>query len=207
MTAAIESSNKEQEGGHADNGDNEWQAEAVLVGFWWSFPPQHHVTDSRLAEKENLSDRTRSPGLSSPPHPFVSPSGWVLCLLCYHVHSYVPGNQRTLLHQRTLDLGVKDKAAYLSQVIPFVLQPLIDDFRRKLRCGGEGEAADSRAQPRGPRKERAGTQEEEVSRDGSWHHPPGSRLSVRLPPTRRRGSPHPALTLNEDSLHCHCPAL
>lgn len=72
VAAAIEGGDEEQEGSHADDGDNEWQAEAVLVGFWWSFPPQHHVTDPRL-----------------------------------------------------------------SQVIPFVLQTLKHDFRRKLRLDND----------------------------------------------------------------------
>lgn len=50
VTAAVEGSDEEQEGCHADDGDNEWQAEAVLIGFRWSFLPQHHVTDSRLSQ-------------------------------------------------------------------------------------------------------------------------------------------------------------
>lgn len=156
MTAAVEGSNKQQEGCHADNGDNERQAEAVLIGFRWSFTPQHHVTDSRLATKENLRGRKQSPGLLSPPHPVVSPSIWGLL-------PPVPPPTlptQTVLSSRCLsDKGastsedpglraVQDKTPYLSQVIPFVFQQLIHDFRRKLRCGKEGKTAVSRVQPR-----------------------------------------------------------
>lgn len=52
VAAAIEGRNKEQEGRHADNGDDEGHAEPVLHRFWWSLLPKLHVADSRLAGKE-----------------------------------------------------------------------------------------------------------------------------------------------------------
>lgn len=155
MTAAIKGSDKEQERCHADDGDDEWQAEAVLVGFWWSFPPQHHVTDSRLTEKENLSGR-KQPGLVSTPficEPFCV-GLWppiLHHLPCPLLCASLPDTCMFKGHSTPEDTGlrtVQSKATYLSQVIPFFLQQLIHGLRKKLRCGKDGETASSRVQPR-----------------------------------------------------------
>lgn len=134
MTAAVEGSNEEQEGRHADDGDDEGQAEAVLIDLWRPFLPQLHVTDSGLPETQILSDRkqeTRLP-VSTPvcvgllllsPVPFIC-----LPLACLYY-------QRTSSPEDTGLRTVQGKAPYLCQVIPSVLQQLIHGLRRKLRCG------------------------------------------------------------------------
>jgi hypothetical protein len=51
VTAAIEGCHEQQEGCHADDGDDEGHAEVVLSIIWWALVPQLHITDSRLARK------------------------------------------------------------------------------------------------------------------------------------------------------------
>lgn len=48
MAAAVEGGHEEQEGCHADNGDDEGHAEAVLGLFWRPLVPKLHVTDTHL---------------------------------------------------------------------------------------------------------------------------------------------------------------
>lgn len=50
VAAAVEGSHEEQEGCHADNGDDEGHAEAVLRLLGWPLVPKLHVTDSHLFE-------------------------------------------------------------------------------------------------------------------------------------------------------------
>jgi hypothetical protein len=106
VTAAVEGSNKEQEGCHADDGDDERQAEAVLIDLWRPFLPQLHVTDSGLAKTQNLSDRKRES------RPFVSTPVCVgLLLLSYHP----PCSYVCLLHAYTIKGTPHQKALGLGQ--------------------------------------------------------------------------------------------
>lgn len=52
VAAAVQGCHEEQEGCHADDGDDEGHAEPVLRLFRGPLAPQLHVTDSRLARRE-----------------------------------------------------------------------------------------------------------------------------------------------------------
>lgn len=142
---------------------------------------------------------------------------WVYCPYptTHPVHLCVPLLQAYTIKGPPNQRTVQDKASYLCQVIPFVLQELIHSLRRKVRCGKDrdqclqGPAQSEMARVEWVPKGRVSCICPSPSGLRGWllariflgastpNHP-----SLALCP-HRLGSPHPPLTLNNDFLHCH----